>query len=372
MLATDSRTASGRSRNLPTLPPSSGHRRSHARRTLISLGATLVIAPLIGGWIVDHCPLRFRFPDAAAIVDRWKTAEPLPEIVLLGSSRFRAGLAPHLLEEQLDKVVQPGKPNVFDATVAGGEPVTMEFIARQLLQARNTAPRFVVVETSADLLPRDNLYFKMLLTRQFVAADLTRYGYDIVVCHDAISRLLSSRLTPFYLHRGQLLPWLANSVGQLFATRAATATALATAAPPKSDPTPPEERLRIALRRFQTHLRDYQLAGSTSAAFERTIASLRAHGSTVFLVQPPVTSSQREFVSPRLQAQFQPFIERLCGTYHCRFADYSGRLPDDQFVDNHHTSAEGCAAFTRLLVDEVIAPAWPGGAQSPAPQPQTR
>ena len=124
------------------------------------------------------------------------------------------------------------------------------------------------------------------------------------------------------------------------------------------DALPPAERLRIALRRFEIHLRHYQLAGATSSAFETTIAMLRAQGCAVVLVEPPLSSAHRAFFNRAMRNQFEAFIQRLHSSYGCEFFDYSDRLSDLHFSDNHHANAEGSLQFTKLLAREVVAPAW--------------
>jgi len=338
--------------------------RMRARRTLLWCALGLVISPVVGGWLVDHCPLRIRFPEAAATISSWERANPQPDVLLLGSSRLGSFIRTADLSARTENLVIKDPPHFFNSTVPGGDPITLEFLTRRLLVTR-APPRFVVLETNADLLARDNLYFKGVITQIMTAADIPRYLGDILLYHDGVSRLLSSRLTPFFRHRSHLLAWLDETVGGIsvktqnpLEQNQKLLDQWRDTAVNRPDILPPAERLQIALRRFQIHLRDYQLAGATPLAFETTVALLRQHGCTVVLVQPPLSSAHRDFLNENIRSQFQAFLQRLHNSYDCDFFDYSDRLPDALFADNHHANSAGSSKFTELLVEEVIVPTW--------------
>jgi hypothetical protein len=88
------------------------------------------------------------------------------------------------------------------------------------------------------------------------------------------------------------------------------------------------------------------------------VAMLHARGWTVVLVEPPLSSAHRALFSTAMQTQFRAFVQRLHHSYGCEFFDYSDRLPDTHFSDNHHANPEGSLKFTELLAHEVVAPEW--------------
>ena len=339
----------------------------YARSTLLWCAFALCVSPLPGGWLVDHCPVRIRFPEAAATVSSWAKANPPPDILVLGSSRLGSFVRTPQLAVMTKELVGEDSPLFFNSTIPGGDPISIEFLTRQLLASRGARPRLVVLETNLDLLARDNLYFKGVITQIMTASDIPKYFGDILLYHDGISRLLSSRLTPFFRHRSHLLAWANDTVSEMFRKDGPPMPSheteqlldwwreVATVTP---DALPPAERLRIALRRFEIHLRHYQLAGATPSAFETTIAMLRAQGCAVVLVEPPLSSAHRAFFNRAMRTQFEAFIQRLHSSYGCEFFDYSDRLSDLHFSDNHHANAEGSLQFTELLAREVVAPAW--------------
>ena len=339
--------------------------RSRARRTLLWCALLLLISPVPGSWLIDHCPVHIRFPEMAATVSSWEKANPRPNILILGSSRLGSFVRNAELAAMTKESVGNDAPHFFNSTVPGGEPITLQFLTRQILATKRAAPRLVVLETNADLLARDNLYFKGVITQVMTAGDIPKYLGDILLYHDGVSRLLSSRLTPFFRHRSHLLGWADEAVSPIFLqdkTPVDETEQLLNRwrdfANDKPDALPPAERLRIALRRFEIHLRHYELAGATPQAFESTVAMLHAQGCTVVLLEPPLSSAHRAFFNTSMQNQFEAFVQRLHNSYGCQFFDYSGRLPDGDFSDNHHANAEGSLKFTELLAREVVAPAW--------------
>jgi len=338
-----------------------------ARSTLLWCVLVLCISPLPGGWLIDHCPVRIRFPEAAATVSSWARANPQPDILILGSSRLGSFVRTADLAAKTRELVGEDPPLFFNSTIPGGDPISIEFLTRQLFASRSARPRLVVLETNLDLLARDNLYFKGVITQIMTTADIPKYFGDILLYHDGVSRLLSSRLTPFFRHRSHFLAWANDTVSEMFRQVGPPGASHETEqlldwwhelATSKPDALPPEERLRIALRRFEIHLRHYQLAGATSSAFEKTIAMLHDQGCAVVLVEPPLSSAHRAFFNTAMQTQFEAFIQRLHSSYGCEFFNYSDRLSDSNFSDNHHANADGSLRFTELLAHEVVAPAW--------------
>jgi len=347
------------------MPPHLDDFSSNSRRTLLWCALFLLISPIPGGWLIDHCPMHIRFPEGAATVSSWEKANPHPNILLLGSSRFGSFIRTADLSAATKQLVGNDSPLFFNSAIPGGDPITLEFLTRHLLASRSAPPRLVVLETNADLLARDNLYFIGVVTRIMTAADIPKYLGDILRYHDGLSRLLSSRLIPFFRHRSHLLAWADEAVSGMFTQNKSAVNETQQLldrwrdlANDKPDALPPAERLRIALRHFEIHLRHYQLAGATPSAFEATVAMLRARGCTVVLVEPPLSSAHRALFSTAMQTQFEAFVQRLHHSYGCQLFDYSDRLPDTHFSDNHHANAEGSLKFTELLAREVVAPEW--------------
>ncbi len=329
--------------------------------------ATLCLSPLPGSWLIDHLPFPIRDTESAASVLGWQNAAPRPGTVLLGSSRLGSFVRTRELNSITRELSPAAFTPVFNAAVSCGDPITLEFVSRRLLATAAPPPRLAVLEISPDLLARNNRYFKFVITRELKTIDLPKYIPDIMLSHTGISRLLSSRLTPFYLHRTELLAWLDDIVTGA-PTRALQKRTTPDALEGNSfqklrnmenkDPMPLAKRMQRGANLFEADLRNYELEGITSEAFEATVAGLNAQGCNVVLLLPPLSSFQRALFKPRIRESFQQFVQRLQQRYTCDFIDFSERLPDEFFVDNHHASNAGSLRFTELLAREVVAPNW--------------
>lgn len=342
--------------------------RLRARRALKCCAVTLLLAALAGGWLVDQCPMRFRFPQAANLVASWKTAQPVPDVLVLGSSRLLWGVDPTRLATRTHELLAPEPPAVFNGSTFGGEPITMDYVGAKLREARTDVPRIVVIELSPDTVARDNLKFMWPITRQMTAADLPRYAPDIILYRDAIPRLLSSRLTPFYRHRGELVAWWTEPFARAIDASAGTQRQDAAILQAPTEDAIPSDGPERSYRRFKKHLRGYELQGSTSETFERMVARFRALGCKIVLVQPPLTTTHRALFGPQIGAQFEPFVRHLRESFACDFVDLGAAVPDSEFSDGDHVNERGRREFTDEFASNVIAPAWRTLADRPAAQ----
>src|SRR5437763_16126617 len=107
-----------------------------ARSTLLWCVLVLCVSPLPGGWLVDHCPVRIRFPEVAATVSSWEKANPRPDILLLGSSRLGSFVRTADLSAATRAPVGDDSPLFFNFTIPGGDPITLQFLTRQLLATK--------------------------------------------------------------------------------------------------------------------------------------------------------------------------------------------------------------------------------------------
>ena len=333
--------------------------RNRARSAVLWCALVVCISPIAGCWLVDHCPIRIRFPEAAATIALWKKATPQPDILLLGSSRLGSFVGTEDLSATTKGLVGNDPPLFFDSTIAAGEPLTLEFLTRRLLASRSTAPRLVILETNADLLARDNLYFPGVIIRHMTAADLPKFIGDIMLNHDGRSKLLNSRLVPFFGHRSHLLIWMGKVITKPDASvRSVPHRPVATDWAALQREVLWEQRLHIFRPKFEEHYRHYQLEGATASAFEDMVANLHARGCRIVLVETPLSSTLRALFTRNMQNEFEGFVERLRRSYGCEFLDYSDKLPDTFFSDPNHANVAGRSRFTELLAHEVVAPTW--------------
>ena len=331
----------------------------HARTSLIWCAVALLFSPLPGGWLVDRCPLDVRFPEAAKLIDFWRKANPPPNVLLLGSSRLGSFIQGGDLDAKIREQLGNNAPIIFTLVFTGGEPITLEFVARQLLASRQEPPRLVVLETHVDLLDRNNIFFNGIITRFMTAAELPKFIGEIMLNHDGRSRLLSSRLTPFFRHRSHLLAWMDKVVSRP-RENMQSVPGTPRAAPWTAVPHDAlwEQHREIYRRQLATQFRHYHLAGSTAAAFEEMIATLHARGCKVVLVETPLRSTHRALFTRNMQNEFGAFAQRLHRSHECELFDFSARFPDSLFFDDDHGNEQGTRRFSELLAREVVVPEW--------------
>jgi len=340
----------------------------------------LLLSPVAGGMLVDHCPLRFRFPEAAAAQDRWSGSDPHRSILLLGSSRIRSFSQSDELAGEVRQLTGDNQVQVFYATMGLADPIAVDYIATRLVST-GRSPRLAIIEINPDFLARKSLFFPIIIKRQMVAADIPRYiGGILLSGHTAVSALLGSRLMPFYRHRTILQEWAASlftstqtvaptivSPSEKSAVESPVADKTAPGSPAAPPPAPSlsalswdksfgQDSAQSAML-FAPRLRNYQLKGSASEAMEHTVAMLRAHGSAVLLVQMPLSAPFRALFTTDMTSQFSTFIHHLQTSYGCFFVNLQDRLPDTSFVDMHHGNMAGSREFCRILAGEV-APVW--------------
>ena len=82
----------------------------------------LALSPILGGYLVDHCPLRFRHPEAASALSRWRESEPRPNVLLLGSSRMGSFTQAPSLEETVRNLTGDQSVCIFNAICDNDRP----------------------------------------------------------------------------------------------------------------------------------------------------------------------------------------------------------------------------------------------------------
>lgn len=351
-------------------PPPRSHAQRRARRAALWFAAVIVLSPIAGGMLVDRCPLRFRFPEAAALQESWRKSDAGSSIVLFGSSRMATFMQSECLAADAQRLTGDGALRVFNAAIPAADPITIEFLAGKLLEA-GKAPRLAIIEISPDFLARRSPFMSETIKRVMAAGDLPRYLRDIVLSDGkSLSTLASTRLIPFYRYRTILREW----AGSKFEAAPPAATPDAAGTPVKAPaamggappvPTsasafqmPLSERIRLGAQTYGRALKKYRFGGCNPADMEKTVALLRKQGTEVVLVRMPLTEPFRAMFTPEVEAQFAAYVQRLQTRHGCKYVNLWDRIPDSHFVDVHHGSVEGSREFCEILAREAIAPEW--------------
>ena len=340
---------------------SAAHRR-RARWTLLWAAAVVVLVQLVAGALLDSIGLAIRFPSAARILTRAATEPRAPAVICLGSSRFIHGLPEAALQEALASAIDsPGTASVLNAAVPAGDPVSSEFVLRELLRT-GIRPRLVVVELTPEAVNQCNTWLSIHVQRQLGWADVPAYARDLWVARQFV-RLLRARLVPLYVHRQELRRYAINGLGRLTGGggRADDGAPLLPRPGPVEDLMTTLQRSGLPPAEYTPHgaglvagwIRHYAVGGTVAAALDRLLQQCRANAIAVLLVSPPVTAAHRNAYPAAVEAAFQTHVRRLVATYDCQFVDCRDRLPDESFIDNHHLRPEGGRQFSAMLGPEI-------------------
>ncbi len=337
-----------------------------ARQCLLAAVGALALSPIAGTLLIDRCPIEVRFPDASAAIKHWRAHLRTPQILLLGSSRTGSLVSVDRTTSLVRKVSGDYSVGIFSAAIAGGDPLTMNFLAARLL-TESRVPRLVMVEIAPDTVGHYNSSLDGAVVRQFTIGDvITNLGGFFHSTAKARWNLCSSRLIPFYYHRKEwwtwarrlILPDWNNTVNAAVDSPAFQAVEWPERRIADQTDADRATRLEGGVRRTRKALAGYNVSGRTSEAMEHLIARCRDREIAVILVQMPVHSAQRALYTPAIGQKYRGFIDRLTSTYACRYVDLSDRMPDLLLLDCSHSSSEGEEYFSRLFGEEILGPAW--------------
>lgn len=340
-----------------------------ARRCLLAAAGALTLSPIAGTLLIDRCPMSARFPEANIIVERWHSRVPPPQIVFFGSSRTGCAVDEHTIEQILKRDIGDSPP-VFNAAVGWGDPFTMRYLATHLFST-GTPPRLVILEVTPQSVARRHPSLDIVITRQFTLRDIVATGGEFVhSTNKAISRLLSSRLTPFYRHRDHLLAWAGEAADRRWDTGRRDRSK-GTRPPAGGQPItpalgshrhelllPPQMQMENYLKRTRKYFADYEVTGRSPEALETLVVFCREKNVPVILLQTPLHSQVRALLGPAAMGNFRAFIERLQVRHGCRFVDISERISDSMLHDFEHANGAGRECFTRILAEEILGPVW--------------
>ena len=117
---------------------------TRARRAIV-LGLGLILCgQLAVGLALDHAPLRVRFPQAAGVLRKAAALGRSPDVVILGSSRFRASVVTGVMDEALRTGEGGAGPVLLNAAVEAGDAYAMDLVLRGLLAA-GARPRLALI-----------------------------------------------------------------------------------------------------------------------------------------------------------------------------------------------------------------------------------
>jgi len=342
---------------------------TRARRA-IALAIGFYLCGQIGaGFALDHAPLRVRFPQAARVMR--EAAEQPPDVLILGSSRFKASVVTGVMDGELCKGDGERPPVLLNAAVEAGDGYAMDLVLRGLI-ATGARPRLALIEISPETLARRNGWMNAHIARQLTFSEEAAILPQIALSK-RMDMLVSARLNSVYFYRRELLIWITGRkrpflrVPDPAEQARESSEAESNVAPPanRSEADPEEaarqfrQRSGRGARHIRKWLRNYEISGLAAESLDRLLQRCRAHGIEVILIGPPVAGVHRAVYTDDIESAFQAYMKGLSERHHVRYLDYRDRLTDDRFIDNHHTNPKGALEFSRLLARDVVRPSWP-------------
>ncbi|MCC6424548.1 MAG: DUF1574 family protein [Phycisphaerales bacterium] len=327
----------------------SGRRRlalaARGRRAVAWASVLFVLASMAGGLLVDLCPLRFRFPQAAFVMAHASTGAQSPTVVLMGSSRFGIGINTDRFSASLKKYSGDDRLSGYNAAIPAGDAITFNFVLTHLLEIK-CHPRIAVIEISPETVNRYVPWMKFQILRQMTRMDIIKSIPDAAKSR-AMDRVFTSLFFPLFRHNVQLTDWLFTDVAEAITGRP-------DAGMPWVFPNPKEQMGQSNETDYFKWFKRYKVAGIQPRKFEELLGLCRSNNIQPVLVGIPVSSHHRAFYTPTVEKQYMEFVVRLQREYGCAFVDYAGRLPDTMFADHHHLNEAGNEFFSDLLAGDVV------------------
>ncbi|HTO52346.1 MAG TPA: hypothetical protein VMR50_03085 [Myxococcota bacterium] len=317
-----------------------------ARRVLALAGLIFLAGELAAGLALDRAPLRVRFHEAADALARVRAAGPQPDVLLFGSSRFKALILPDRVESRLRETLGPGAPRVTTLAFNGGDLVGTDIMLEHVL-AEGVRPRLALVELTPEWVRYPIPFLNGQLLRAFTWRDVYEWLPELM--QGTRRTLVCARIFPVYCYRNELLTWMMGEPPPyLAAPRSAS----------QSKPSPKRDDPTHGANRWARRMKGYQTSPRALHLLERVIGRCREAGIECVIVVPPISSAHRALLAGHIENTFQQALARLQRDDPTPLQDFSDRLPDDGFHDSTHGNRSGGERFSVIVADEVIAPRW--------------
>jgi Protein of unknown function (DUF1574) len=331
-------------------------------RKILIIAAALILTGEIGaGFLIDHAPLKIRFPQAAKVLSSARQLQSGKTILFFGSSRSGNLISAQTVTQVLHESKAKNDFTVFNAALGAGDPVAMEFLTDRLLAA-GIRPAMTIIEVLPEVLARRNLWLSHHLARQFTWLEAWHSLPDAHLA-GTLSSLLATRLNPVYTFRHEFQQWALTTLNLPFesVTRPALRKLTRTNRVEPAD----VESLQKGATLARKNVRGYEIGGLNAHALVRMIQRYSTLGATVVLMAPPVSSPYRSAYPASANATYLAYMRRLADIYGVYFVDYRERLPDSYFYTPYYTTTTGKLYFSDLLGREILAPLL-NGEETPA------
>jgi hypothetical protein len=299
---------------------------------------------------------------------RRRAAEPArPVVTLLGSSRLGSGFRPDILAAYC-----PGErpPLIHNCAQSGSGPVGTLTVLNRLL-AQGVRPRAAVVEVLDPMLHQEGRWCQnpVYWSRRMTWGDLsvlTRYAPG--KAGEFYRTWCEQMLVPCYSQRFALLAhalpsWLPQD-SPAYKERSALKQLLDESGflPMPPSVTPEDYRNRVQRARLDYFL-PFPEHFTVSAESDRALRELletcrRERIEVIALVLMPEGTDLRSWYPRPAWDGLRGYLRGLCSQYGTRLVDASCWLGDGSFIDGHHPTLPGAAAFSDRFGRDVLGPWW--------------
>jgi len=351
-----------------------------SRRCLLLAGLVFLAVQLGVGLILDRSLPKIRFLYAEQVMNAAAGLSRSPDIVFMGSSRFRGGLNMGQLQEFMSTSFGADAPLMFNAALPAGDPFVMDYLIR-LLARQGIAPGMAIIEVSPETVMLGCPWTDFEIIRLITWQDMPDALQDFIASWKHISHLPSSRIIPISLYRKELLTWIFDSPPPYLKAASAAAPPPDRSAAPDvnkgSTPEPAEDSTKSQPAEDSTKsqpaadstkpqpvpgnaklFRNYQIRGINAQHLESMMAYLHQRNVSVILVGFPADRVALDCYTPEINRKFMDYIEYLGRAYGCSFVDCRYRVPNEFFKDEVHLGPAGAVLFTHMLESEVLHDAW--------------
>jgi hypothetical protein len=316
------------------------------------MGALIFAAEIAAGILIDHAPLKIRFPQLAKVLDSLRQMETSRKILFFGSSRTGNNVSAEAITQVLHEAKMADGISVFNASIAAGDPVVMEFETDKLLAA-GIRPSMVVIEILPEVLSRRNLWLNYHLGRQFRWPEVWNSLPDVYLA-GTLSLAIATRFNAVYTFRSEFQQWAIDAWKLRFES-SNLGDGNARKRAKREQPADPEVLLRGAAY-GRKNVRGYEIGGLNARALIRMIERYSKLGTTIVFIAAPVSSPYRTAYGSAIDAAYLAYMQQLGKTYGTYFFDHRHRLSDHHFWTPYYTTTDGKLHFSRLLAREVIVP----------------
>ncbi|MGO9529766.1 MAG: hypothetical protein ACLP2X_16655 [Syntrophobacteraceae bacterium] len=325
-----------------------------SRRCLLLAGLAFLALQLGVGLILDRSLPKIRFSDAETVISAAARLSRSPDIMFMGSSRFRGGLNMGELQEFMSTSFGVDAPLMFNAALPAGDPFAMDYLIR-LLARQGITPGMVIIELSPETVKPWCPWMDIQIVRLITWQDIPDALQDFIASR-RISHLLSSRIIPVFLYRKELLTWIFGSPPPYL--KAASVAAADVYKGPTPEPAEESIKSRPVPPGIAKFFRNYQIGGINAQHLEAMLTYLHQRNVPVILVGFPGCRYYLDCCTPEINGKFMDYIEYLRCAYGCSFVDCRNRVPNKFFKDDLHLGPAGAVLFTHMLESEVLHDAW--------------